>query len=72
MFSFEIFDRFSAAPGCRNRNTGILNDGGRYGYSWISSTNSTLGLSLHFSVDWIGSSLANSRGYGLQLRCLSE
>ncbi|WP_299456582.1 hypothetical protein [uncultured Rikenella sp.] len=43
-----------------------------YGCSWASTASSIHGMYLSFHVAGLNPSNANSRAYGLQLRCLSE
>ncbi|WP_294594324.1 hypothetical protein [uncultured Rikenella sp.] len=45
---------------------------GRYGYSWSSTTGSLYGQDLNFNAQGLSTSYSDSRGHGLQLRCLSE
>ncbi|WP_294600893.1 hypothetical protein [uncultured Rikenella sp.] len=45
---------------------------GLLGFSWSSTVSGTNSMYLGFYVTWLHPSDANSRAYGLQLRCLSE
>lgn len=45
---------------------------GNDGYSWQSTFSDLLGTDLSFNMEWLDSDRADYRGYGLQLRCLSE
>ncbi|WP_294601230.1 hypothetical protein [uncultured Rikenella sp.] len=45
---------------------------GNYGYSWSSAVSGSNGVFLHFSTQGLNPSHVSHRGYGLQLRCLSE
>ena len=60
------------APGYRHSNSGALGDVGNRGYSWSSAISGTSGVFLNFSVASLNPSLVNGRGFGFQLRCLSE
>ncbi len=60
------------APGFRANGNGALSYVGNAGYNWSSAVSSTDGMNLNFRVIWLYSIYANNRGYGLQLRCLSE
>ncbi len=60
------------APGVREKATGTPTEVGYGGYSWSSTVSGINGLDLNFYVTWLNPSTANSRGYGFQLRCLSE
>ncbi len=64
------------APGCRYRDTGVLRGVCDYGYNWSASFydsgNHYFSMCLHFNATLLTSSNALYRGYGLQLRCLSE
>ncbi len=51
---------------------GALNGVGGYGCSWSSSISSENGLHLNFHMRWFRSDNPGNRGYGFQLRCLSE
>ncbi|WP_294600028.1 hypothetical protein [uncultured Rikenella sp.] len=42
------------------------------GSIWSTSVNDSYGVYLGFHVTWFNHSIANPRGYGFQLRCLSE
>ena len=67
---------FLSAPGFRdagyNGRLGGLVSVGHYGYSWSSTVSSTNGMNLTFGVTWLIPSTSDYRGYGFQLRCLSE
>ncbi|WP_297832665.1 hypothetical protein [uncultured Rikenella sp.] len=60
------------APGYRYYRTGVPGDIGNYGYNSASAVSSTYGTYLGFYVAWLNPSGADHRGYGFQLRCLSE
>ncbi|WP_294592763.1 hypothetical protein [uncultured Rikenella sp.] len=45
---------------------------GGSGFSWSSITNGVNGMDLNFSSHGLGTSSTSYRGYGFQLRCLSE
>ncbi len=45
---------------------------GRYGTGWSSTVSDSNGINLRFDMTWLSSGFAYYRGYGLQLRCLSE
>ncbi|WP_294594237.1 hypothetical protein [uncultured Rikenella sp.] len=45
---------------------------GSYGYSWSSGVSNTEGIILNFRMTWLYPSNPVNRGYGFQLRCLSE
>ncbi|WP_304736230.1 hypothetical protein [uncultured Rikenella sp.] len=70
---------FSSHPAPGYRDAGIdgrlgeLMGVGSLGYSWSSTIDGSLGsLNLNFHVTWLSSNHASYRGYGFQLRCLSE
>ncbi len=42
------------------------------GYSWSSAVSGSHGVYLGFNVTLLYLGYANSRGFGIQLRCLSE
>ncbi len=64
------------APGFRDVGTngrlGDLVGVGNNGFSYSSSVSGSYGVYLGFRVTNLYPSLASSRGYGFQLRCLSE
>ncbi|WP_294601076.1 hypothetical protein [uncultured Rikenella sp.] len=60
------------APGYRGASEGALWYIGSSGYSWSSSVNGTNGVYLNSYTAGLNSSETNNRGYGFQLRCLSE
>ncbi|WP_294600124.1 hypothetical protein [uncultured Rikenella sp.] len=60
------------APGYRLWDAGTLLGAGNCGFSWSSTANEALGLYLHFYVTYFHASFLSNRGYGFQLRCLSE
>lgn len=66
----------SPAPGYRDAGkegeSGGLMRVGNDGYSWQSTFSDLLGTDLSFNMEWLDSDRADYRGYGLQLRCLSE
>ncbi|WP_299456714.1 hypothetical protein [uncultured Rikenella sp.] len=64
--------RIIPAPGHRDAGSGDPVGVGRNGFSYSSSVSSSNGMYLNFSVTHLYPSSANSRAYGLQLRCLSE
>ncbi|WP_294593929.1 hypothetical protein [uncultured Rikenella sp.] len=45
---------------------------GSGGYSWSSRVSGNLGIHLDFRMTWLNPGTANGRGFGFQLRCLSE
>ncbi|WP_294599130.1 hypothetical protein [uncultured Rikenella sp.] len=47
-------------------------DVGYSGYSWSSAISGTNGVFLDFSTQHLNPGYVRNRGYGLQLRCLSE
>ncbi|WP_294594850.1 hypothetical protein [uncultured Rikenella sp.] len=51
---------------------GALRSSGSSGYNWSSGTSETNSLYLIFGLQNLGTSSADFRAYGLQLRCLSE
>ncbi len=59
------------APGYRERANGGLSNVGNNGFSYSSSVSGSNGVYLNFNVTNLNPSNANSRAYGLQLRCLS-
>ena len=61
-----------AAPGYRDHADGVQRSVGNLGYSWSSATSSIGGLHLGFHVTWLNFRGQGHRGYGFQLRCLSE
>ncbi|WP_300400921.1 hypothetical protein [uncultured Rikenella sp.] len=64
------------APGYRDVGTdGRLGDlmvVGNYGYSWSVATKDITGMDLNLSTRGLNPGSTNYRGYGFQLRCLSE
>ena len=60
------------APGFRRNTSGGLGSVGGDGYSWSSTVSSTNGVRLYFYTQSLNPSSAYHRGYGFQLRCLSE
>ncbi len=62
----------SPAPGYRSSASGALYYIGSNGYGWSSTVCDTLGMNFCFAVTWLDLSGTNHRGYGFQLRCLSE
>ncbi|WP_294596555.1 hypothetical protein [uncultured Rikenella sp.] len=66
--SFE----YHPAPGCRGSASGALGNIGNNGYSWSSAVSGTNGVFLGFYTQSLNPSSVDYRGYGLQLRCLSE
>ena len=60
------------APGNRYAYSGALLSVGLSGYNWSSTISSVNGMHLGLSVPWLVPSGTNGRGYGFQLRCLSE
>ncbi len=63
----------SPAPGCRERADGNMYSNGFSGYSWASGANNSIsGFDLLFDSKRLYNNSANYRGYGFQLRCLSE
>ncbi len=66
------FASFFSAPGYREIADGALSDVGNGGYGWSSTVCSTNGMNWHFGVTWFNPSATHFRGYGFQLRCLSE
>jgi len=60
------------APGYRHPHFGPLHAVGHDGYSWASMVSGTLGVFVGFYAQGLNPSSANSRAYGIQLRCLSE
>ncbi|WP_297628190.1 hypothetical protein [uncultured Rikenella sp.] len=65
-------ERHLPSPGYRDRGTGALNSVGNHGYSWASTVSGANGMHLDFYVTRLTPSDAYHRGYGFQLRCLSE
>ncbi|WP_300681709.1 hypothetical protein [uncultured Rikenella sp.] len=45
---------------------------GNSGFSWTFSASNTRSLDLYLNVTWLDPSSSGYRGYGFQLRCLSE
>ncbi|WP_300728666.1 hypothetical protein [uncultured Rikenella sp.] len=62
----------NTASGFRNSSSGALSNVGNDGFSYSSSVSGSNGVYLGFNVTYLNPSRANSRAYGLQLRCLSE
>ena len=62
----------SPAPGYRYRMDGTLSGFGNSGYSWSSAVNGLPGIYLYFAATGLNPSDTAGRGFGLQLRCLSE
>ncbi|WP_294600297.1 hypothetical protein [uncultured Rikenella sp.] len=62
----------SPAPGSRYRTSGVLYTVSNYGFSWSSTANDSSGVYLDFSATELHPSSTYYRGYGFQLRCLSE
>ncbi|WP_297831518.1 hypothetical protein [uncultured Rikenella sp.] len=60
------------APGFRSNSSGTLYVVGQNGFSYSSSTSNIGGLDLGFSSNYLGPGFSDNRGYGFQLRCLSE
>ncbi|WP_294598595.1 hypothetical protein [uncultured Rikenella sp.] len=60
------------APGYRARDTGNLTYVGDSGFSWSFAGSETYSIFLNFGIQNLNPSYARYRGYGLQLRCLSE
>ncbi len=60
------------APGFRSNASGALSSVGTDGFSYSSSVSGSNGVYLAFTVAYLNPSNADSRAYGLQLRCLSE
>ena len=71
-FSIQILRITRPAPGFRERANGGLNNVGNNGFSYSSSVSGSNGVYLNFNVTNLNPSNANSRAYGLQLRCLSD
>ncbi|WP_294598812.1 hypothetical protein [uncultured Rikenella sp.] len=51
---------------------GALYGVGNCGYSWSATIHQINGFDLDFRTTWSESSYPSRRGYGFQLRCLSE
>ncbi len=51
---------------------GTLGRAGNYGGCWASATSGILGMDLNFHAAYLVASHSDYRGYGFQLRCLSE
>ena len=72
----SLYPKLRPAPGYRDfGRTGYEGVARGIGYnssSWSSTVSSTNGMILDFGVTWLGPSNAGGRGYGFQLRCLSE
>ncbi|WP_294593900.1 hypothetical protein [uncultured Rikenella sp.] len=68
--------RFSSierpAPGYRDSHSGVQVNVGYHGFSYSSSVSGNSGVYLNFSVTDLNPSGTYYRGYGFQLRCLSE
>ncbi|WP_294596468.1 hypothetical protein [uncultured Rikenella sp.] len=45
---------------------------GAYGYSWASTVNGANGMYMAAYVTWLEPCSISFRGFGFQLRCLSE
>ncbi|WP_304708033.1 hypothetical protein [uncultured Rikenella sp.] len=60
------------APGYRYARSGQPTNVGSRGYSWSTAIGWTHGMFLYFDTMILGPSGLDSRGHGLQLRCLSE
>ncbi|WP_300828332.1 hypothetical protein [uncultured Rikenella sp.] len=67
-----MYDQQHPAPDYRHRDAGSLYYVGTNGYSWASAVNGSSGMYLSFHITGLYTSRTDSRGYGLQLRCLSE
>ncbi|WP_300730560.1 hypothetical protein [uncultured Rikenella sp.] len=61
-----------AAPGFRNHASGAPGGVGNEGSVWSASTSGIGGLDLYFHITGLYLNSSNGRGYGFQLRCLSE
>ncbi len=62
-----------SAPGYRDNFNGEMISIGNRGYSWASSINEIYGTLLYFYMTSLEpQNVTHFRGYGLQLRCLSE
>ncbi|WP_297624054.1 hypothetical protein [uncultured Rikenella sp.] len=59
------------APGYRT-NIGVLSGLGDHGASWSSSTRETSALYIALRPYYLNPNHLDRRGYGFQLRCLSE
>ncbi|WP_300729432.1 hypothetical protein [uncultured Rikenella sp.] len=68
--AFEAHER--RAPGYRVAGSGEAANVSSFGYCWSSATSDTFGKRLGFSATWLDPCDAYGRGYGFQLRCLSE
>ncbi|WP_294592787.1 hypothetical protein [uncultured Rikenella sp.] len=62
----------SPAPGYRNYTLGALSGVGNEGSVWSASASGIGGLDLYFHITGLYLNSSNGRGYGFQLRCLSE
>ena len=60
------------APGFRSNTSGATVDVCNGGFGYSSSANGIFGVYLVFGETSLNPCSANSRGHGLQLRCLSE
>ena len=60
------------APGFRETASGALNYVGNDGFCYSRSGSGGYGVYLNFGMTELSSSSAYYRGYGFQLRCLSE
>ncbi|WP_300730578.1 hypothetical protein [uncultured Rikenella sp.] len=67
-----INGRENPAPGFRNAGSGAPNSVGNHGFNYSSGTKSNSGLDLNFSATGLYPDATGNRGFGLQLRCLSE
>ncbi|WP_300400756.1 hypothetical protein [uncultured Rikenella sp.] len=60
------------APGYRYADSGDPVTVGCRASLWMASIYNTDGRHLHFSTTWLYPNSAYGRGFGFQLRCLSE
>ncbi len=65
-------EKINPAPGHRGSGDGALWVVGATGCNWSATISKTSGVYLDFYVTGLAPNRVNSRGYGLQLRCLSE
>jgi len=61
-----------SAPGNRSYSSGTPGGIGGSGYSWLSSAREPSGVFLNFGTQYLNPSSVDYRGYGFQLRSLSE
>ncbi len=69
---FLFFTAVTPAPGNRYANSGDPVNVGNGGFSYSSAVSGIYGLGLKFYSQYLNASSSDTRGFGFQLRCLSE